>query len=588
MFLIVTLIILCQKQVFSQSPSAFNYQAVLRDVSGNIRTNASVTLRIDLLQGSATGFTVYAESFSANTNAFGLINIQVGKGAVISGTFSTINWAGGPYFIKVSVDGIEMGTSQLMSVPYALYAGSGDYNSLINKPVNYNSNLENLWAGNWSFMENTTGAYNIALGSYTLYHNSEGKYNVSIGNESLFKNTTGNDNVAIGEYTLYSNTIGRNNIALGENALYANVDGWNNTALGAFALGANESGDNNIAIGRDALRSNTTANSNIGIGNNTLNDNISGEDNIAIGPYSLTHNTTGDKNIALGRDALNKNTTGNFNIALGESALFSNNIGRWNIALGNFALSKNGSGDKLTAIGYEALKECTGWDNTAVGYQSLRANTDGFDNVALGVSSLSSNTTGDGNTAVGKNAMSVNITGNNNTAIGFNANVLEGISNSTAIGYDALVTSSNKIVIGNASATTVGGYGSWTNYSDRRLKENIEYRNNLGLNFITRLKPASYNYIKDSNKRRRDGFIAQDVEQTLKELGIEFSGLVIDNNKDKTQNLSYAEFVVPLVAAVQELNQENLLLKHKNAQMEASLEQMKIEIQQLKQLILIK
>ena len=140
-------------------------------------------------------------------------------------------------------------------------------------------------------------------------------------------------------------------------------------------------------------------------------------------------------------------------------------------------------------------------------------------------------------------------------------------------------------MLGNASATTVGGYGGWANYSDRRLKENILYSNKLGLNFISQLKPVSYNYIKDTNKRRRDGLIAQDVQQTMKELGLEFSGLIIDDDADKTLNLAYAEFVIPLINAVQELNVKNQQLQQKNQDFEQALLELKVEIEKLKQSI---
>jgi hypothetical protein len=121
----------------------------------------------------------------------------------------------------------------------------------------------------------------------------------------------------------------------------------------------------------------------------------------------------------------------------------------------------------------------------------------------------------------------------------------------------ASVNASNKAVIGNASVTTVGGYGNWTNYSDVRLKENIKYTSDLGLNFITKLKTASYNYIEDKNKHRRDGMIAQDVQKVLQELGVDFSGLVVDNDPQKTLNLAYGDFVLPLINAVQELSKQN-------------------------------
>jgi uncharacterized coiled-coil protein SlyX len=158
---------------------------------------------------------------------------------------------------------------------------------------------------------------------------------------------------------------------------------------------------------------------------------------------------------------------------------------------------------------------------------------------------------------MGYDALWSNTTGQGNIAIGYLADVSSGtLTNATVIGYNAVVNASNKIVLGNASATTVGGYGAWTNYSDARLKENITYRNDLGLDFIMKLKTASFNYKNDINKHRRDGLIAQDVLQTMKDLNLDFSGLVIDDDEDQTLNLSYNEFVLPLINAVQEQQQQ--------------------------------
>jgi len=112
----------------AQSAQSFNYQAVVRGASGNAIVDQTVGLQISILQGSASGTAVYVERFTPTTNDYGLINIQVGTGAVQSGTFSTIDWANGPYFLKTEIDDAggtsytEMGTSQLLSVPYALHA----------------------------------------------------------------------------------------------------------------------------------------------------------------------------------------------------------------------------------------------------------------------------------------------------------------------------------------------------------------------------------------------------------------------------------------------------------------------------------
>jgi hypothetical protein len=113
---------------FGQAPEGFKYQAVVRDAGNTILNNQSVGMRMTIQQGSIGGTAVYQETFATTTNAYGLVNLEIGNGTVVTGTFATIDWANGPYFIETAVDvtgGTSytvMGTSQLMSVPYALYA----------------------------------------------------------------------------------------------------------------------------------------------------------------------------------------------------------------------------------------------------------------------------------------------------------------------------------------------------------------------------------------------------------------------------------------------------------------------------------
>ena len=112
---------------FGQAPEAFKYQAVVRDAGGIILTNQAVGYQLTILQGSPSGTAVYTETFSPTTNGYGLVNLEIGTGTT-SYDFTTIDWANGPYFMETAVDitgGTSytvMGTSQLMSVPYALYA----------------------------------------------------------------------------------------------------------------------------------------------------------------------------------------------------------------------------------------------------------------------------------------------------------------------------------------------------------------------------------------------------------------------------------------------------------------------------------
>ena len=113
---------------FGQAPEGFKYQAVVRDAGNFILTNQAVGMQMTIQQGAIGGTTVYQETFAPTTNNYGLVNLEIGNGTVVSGDFTTIDWSAGPYYIETAVDvngGTSydvMGTSQLMSVPYALYA----------------------------------------------------------------------------------------------------------------------------------------------------------------------------------------------------------------------------------------------------------------------------------------------------------------------------------------------------------------------------------------------------------------------------------------------------------------------------------
>jgi hypothetical protein len=132
---------------FSQSPQKISYQAVIRNAAGQLVSNKAVGVQISILQGQISGTVVYAEIHNVSTNVNGLLSLEIGNGSPITGVFSDIDWANGPYYLKSETDPSGgttysiTGTSQLLSVPYALYAAeaangfSGDYNDLINKPI---------------------------------------------------------------------------------------------------------------------------------------------------------------------------------------------------------------------------------------------------------------------------------------------------------------------------------------------------------------------------------------------------------------------------------------------------------------------
>lgn len=112
--------------VWAQSPNKMSYQAVIRNSSDALVTNTQIGLEVNIRQGTTSGTVVYTETQTPTTNANGLVSIEIGGGS----GFNTIDWANGPYFIETKTDPAGgtnytiTGTSQLLSVPYALYAGT--------------------------------------------------------------------------------------------------------------------------------------------------------------------------------------------------------------------------------------------------------------------------------------------------------------------------------------------------------------------------------------------------------------------------------------------------------------------------------
>src|SRR5690554_3480406 len=118
--------------VWAQAPEKMSYQAVVRDGSNALVSSTAVGMQISILQGSASGTAVYVETQTPTSNINGLVSLEIGSGTVVSGDFTTIDWVNGPYFIKTETDPTGgtsyaiTGTSQLLSVPYALHAKTAE------------------------------------------------------------------------------------------------------------------------------------------------------------------------------------------------------------------------------------------------------------------------------------------------------------------------------------------------------------------------------------------------------------------------------------------------------------------------------
>lgn len=162
---------------FGQAPEGFKYQAVVRDAANTILNNQAVGMRMTIQQGSIGGTTVYQETFSPTTNAYGLVNLEIGSGTVVSGDFTTIDWVNGPYFIETAVDVtggtsyVVMGTSQLMSVPYAIHANTAEnvFNDQVDDadadPTNELQTISRT--GTTVTLNNGGGTFEDSVGVYT-------------------------------------------------------------------------------------------------------------------------------------------------------------------------------------------------------------------------------------------------------------------------------------------------------------------------------------------------------------------------------------------------------------------------------------
>jgi hypothetical protein len=273
-------------------------------------------------------------------------------------------------------------------------------------------------------------------------------------------------------------------------------------------------------------------------------------------------NLNDTRSTAFGSQALYYNS-GTTNTAFGYRALFSD----------PFQLSTFNTGFASTAIGMEALRNnTTGGNNTATGYKALNSNTTGSNNTANGSSALWQNNTGDNNTAVGRWALLDNTTGSNNTAIGYEAEA-------------PLSTGDNQVRIGNTDVTYAGVQVAWTITSDKRWKSDIQ-SSELGLNFISKLRPVQYYRTNDERQKTEYGFIAQELEEALNNAGATNNG-IISKDDEGMYGVRYNDLMAPMVKAIQEQQEliENSVSQEEFEELRADNEGLRNELAEIKELL---
>jgi trimeric autotransporter adhesin len=473
----LSLVIILTNSAFAQAPDKMSYQCVVRNASGVLVTNQAVGIRISILQGTSTGTVIYQEIYNPNpqTNANGLVTVEIGSGTPLTGIFSNINWASGPYFLKTETDPTGgtsytiTGTSQILSVPYALNAktaATANYNDLSNLP---SLNIPN-WNTAYVWGNHATAGY---LKSFTeadpIFGTSPSKgitsTNITNWNTAYgWGNHTGLYKLvsyvpAWSEITSnpFSISTPANNQLLKYNSTSSKWENWTPNFLTSYTetdpiwitASANYYTKTNLQTSGQALLNATNITTGTlvvargGTGATTLTGILIGNGTGAI--TAVTHSG--------GSQYLRRNA-GNTSFEFGALSSVATS-GDYNSLLNrptilNISLSS-------TATGHLALVNNIGTNNTANGEQALYLNTTGNNNTADGVGALGHNTTGYNNTAIGSSVLPYNTTGNNNTAVGdgaLSSNV--GNSRSTAIGYQAMYNAHNGTTVKETFNTAVG------------------------------------------------------------------------------------------------------------------------------------
>ena len=504
---------------------------------------------------------------------------------------------------------------------------TGSYNSLMGYQAGYNliTADSSTFIGAQAGFNTITASKNIFLGKQAGYSNTTGYNNIFAGNEAGYNNTTGYNNIAIGEQAGNLLSSGFNNILIGENVsnspimtgndniligsdigncttcsynvtvggegdLYVSGEnlstGSYNTLFGAGAGGGLSTGSWNTFIGKDAgayteyVGYNTFVGASAGWENNRTNSTTNARYNTYVGDNCGYTNREGEYNVGFGANADFESTNLSYCTFLGYNARFNQknltligtnaySNGQYSVGIGyETYINKEGA----IGIGYQSY--LNGQYGISIGYQdTILANY----GIAIGYQANVENQYGMaiGNGAISSNEYSIAL-GSNASATGYN---------STAIGYGASVSGHHEIVLGNASTTTIGGSVDYTALSDGRYKRNIQ-EDVIGLDFIRQLRPVTYRLAVDGQRwmdarssldgndalgqssNRYSGFIAQEVEQAAQNTNFNFSGIDYRENIDK-YGLRYAEFVVPLVKAIQELhpkieNQEQTIQQQQN------------------------
>lgn len=518
--------------LYAQAPQKMTYQSVIRNSSDALISNSSVGIQISILQGSVSGTAVYIERHTPTTNINGLATLEIGTGTVVAGSFGTIDWSSGPYFIKTETDpngGTTYsisGTSQLLSVPYALYAEnsgdgfSGDYNDLTNVPTNVSS-----FTNDAGYVTTSNDADADPTNEIQTLNQAGSTVTLSNGGGTITVND--NDSDPTNEYQTLSINGSDLTISNGNTITLPAGSGGGNTLDGAYDQGG-------PGLGR-TITTDAGAVQIINSGSNTTGLDVSSAVTNSTGVLS-THSGIGvafraeSTNPSNSFSAIQANT--NSSVAV-NSAILGNNAGAGYGVTGQIPNTATGE----AGVYGNNLRTTGGYGVLGIGYNG----TVGQSNYPAGFGIYGSNS--------GVTGLSIGTYG-----IGFNG--VYGQTTDVINGWSGYFTQDIGV---DGAGYAVGG---WITASDKRLKSDIvpiespleKLKMIHGRYYTIESKSKPYNSELLITTRKQYGVIAQDVEKVFPEMVSEKA--IFNNAGDDTlyKTVNYDQLIPVLIEAVKELN----------------------------------
>ncbi len=456
----------------AQAPQMLSYQAAVRNNSGIAIPNKKLCVRISIHESSTSGKTDYQETFTPTSNNLGLFTLNIGTGTPVSGTFLDIDWSTGTKFLQVEIDtagGInytDMGTTQLLSVPYALYAAkAGNSLSAGNGIAIRNDSIVNVSPDRSITIKGTgTATVTGTYPDFTIHgdssQNNSAQWNANEIQGQKISNATPTNKEVL-KWNSVTNewepAVDSSVSYKAGNGLYLKGDTFN-SAWTAKSTDIYNNNTGNVGIGKApsySLDVKGPANcDSLMLGGITIMK-TTGYNNLFIGQNAGLKSGTGGANLFEGLDAGYSNTDGSYNTFIGLRAGYSNTIGNFNVLLGMNAGYANVYGNNNIMLGENAGSSNTlGNYNIFIGGDAGNNNVSGSSNVFVGLNAGSTNYIGYSNTAIGSMSGYSVVKGNRNTFLGDSADASKNnLNNATAIGFNAKVNSSYTMAFGGSEIT---------------------------------------------------------------------------------------------------------------------------------------